>query len=171
MIDMTVLNGHLAKVGLSQFDDLLLDEDVNAKFWQSDYAELFVVNASSIQKEGLDGFLQKLDAAIAKRLRRARDDGNQREAHVCIVFDSGPIQRNDLKSEADISRYVSRKYWIDKNNLVDQILERLSLAWVDIQAQSLDATSHTPPELKDMRDRILMKKGAGAANQFLEELS
>lgn len=171
MTDMTELNSHLAKVGLTQFEDLALDDLVSAKFWQSDYAELFVVNAASIEKERLDDFLQRIDFAIAKRLRQARDAGNQREAHVCIIFDSGPIHRGELKSESDISRYVSRKYWIDKNKLIDQILERLSLAWIDIQKRSLDASSETPQSLQKMRDRVLTRKGAGAAKDFIEGLA
>lgn len=171
MIDMTELNDQLGKVNFSPYVDLSLDDEITAKFWQSDYAEIFIVNASSLNKNGLDGFLQKLDTAIAGRLRKARDEGGQREAHVCIVFDSGPVHINDLKPEAEISRYVSRKYWIEKDNLVEQVLERLSLAWVDIQTKALNNSSSIPFHLQELRERIANKKGTGAAKQFMEKLA
>jgi hypothetical protein len=171
MIDMTELDDQLGKVNFSQFADLPLDDEITAKFWRSDYAEIFIVDAFSLDKNGLDGFLQKLDTAIASRLRKARDEGEQREVHVCIVFDSGSVHINDLKPEAEISRYVSRKYWIKKDNLVEQVLERLSLAWVDIQAKELNNSSSTPLHLQELRERIANKKGTGAAKQFLESLA
>ena len=171
MIDMTELNDQLGKVDFSQFADLALDDEITAKFWRSDYAEIFIVNASSLNKEGLEGYLHKLDAAIAERLRKARDEGEQREAHVCIVFDSGPVHINDLKPEAEISRYVSRKYWIEKDNLVEQVLERLSLAWIDIQTKALNNSSVIPTHLHELRERVANKKGSGAAKQFMEGLA
>lgn len=171
MIDMTELDDQLGKVNFSQFADLSLDDEITAKFWRSDYAEIFIVDALSLDKNGLDGFLQKLDTAIAGRLRKARDEGEQREVHVCIVFDSGSVHINDLKPEAEISRYVSRKYWIKKDNLVEQVLERLSLAWVDIQAKALNNSSSIPVHLQELRERLANKKGTGAAKQFLENLA
>lgn len=171
MIDMTELNHQLGKVNFSQFADLSLDNEITANFWRSDYAEIFIVDAASLDKNGLDEFLKKLDTAIAGRLRKARDEGEQREVHVCIVFDSGPVHINDLKPEAEISRYVSRKYWIEKDNLVQQVLERLSLAWVDIQTKALNNSSSIPAHLHELRERIANKKGAGAAKQFMENLA
>lgn len=170
MINVSQLTDRLAKVGLSHFGDLTLDDDLSADLWQSDYAEVFVVDASLSSRDGLEDLLQKLDMAIAKRLRAAREAGEQREAHVCIIFDGTPISRDDLRSEAEISRYVSRKYWIDNKSPIEYILRRLSVAWIDIQGQFSSDLSMASDQLQAMRVRITEKKGAGAAKEFLESL-
>lgn len=170
MINFSELTGRFAKVGFSHFSDLVLDENLETKLWQSDYAEVFVVDASSSTKDDLEDLLQRLDSAIAKRLRAAREAGEQKEAHVCIIFDGTPISRDDLKSEAEISRYVSRKYWIDNKSPIDHILRRLSLAWIDIQGQFSSDLAKASDQLQGMRERVIEKKGAGAAKEFLESL-
>lgn len=170
MINFNELTGRFAKVGFSNFSDLILDENIETKLWESDYAEVFVVDASSSTKADLEDLLQRLDSAIAKRLRAAREAGEQREAHVCIIFDGTPISRGDLKSESEISRYVSRKYWIDNKSPIDHILRRLSLAWIDIQEQFSNDLAKASDQLQVMREHIMEKKGAGAAKEFLSGL-
>lgn len=167
MINMGELDRHLSKVGLSRFGENSLDDGVNAGIWRSDYAEVFIIEAPTSPNVNLKDFIQRIDVAVAKRLRSARDAGHQREAHVCIMLDGASVSGGQLKSESDISRYVSRKYWIDKDRPVEQILTRLSLAWIDLKDQSLSNSSNVPPELQSIRDRVSSMKGAGAANAFL----
>src|SRR4051812_28869168 len=108
---------------------------------------------------------------VAKRLREARDNGRLLDAHVCIVADTSAVKNAALKSEVDSSRFVSRKYWIDCASPTREILERLTLAWVEIKGAALSAGKfEAPPHLQALRQRVAEQKGAAAANAFLKRL-
>jgi len=168
--DTQVLDEQLNRVGMEKVADVDLAENVRAQHWAGSYAELFVVDAPDTVPEKLQNFLSLLDKAIAARLRSARDKGEMRDAHVCILIDNGLFDKAALRSETEISRFVSRKYWIDRARPVEDILQRLTLSWVDVHLAFQSAPVLVSPELEGLRNRIAHLKGAGAANAFLDAL-
>ena len=169
--DTHVLDEHLIRVGMEKAGAVDLAQNLRAMHWSGSYAELFVVDAPDVAPEHLSDLLILLDTTIAKRLRSARDQGDLRDAHVCILVDSGALKTPGLQAEAEISRFVSRKYWIDRERPVEDILQRLTLSWVDVQLAFQNNNFEVSPELDDLRDRIAQSKGAGAAKDFLKTLS
>jgi hypothetical protein len=162
------LNSVLSKVGLKAAAPVSIGTNIIASTWASDYAELYVVDAEALSAGAMPEFLRQLDAVVAKRLRERRDAGKSIDAHVCIMITKALIKANDLTKESDASRYVSRKYWIDRDYPIEEILRRLTLTWVDVDAMSQGAIPFFPQEFSDLRERIAKRMGAGAANDFLE---
>lgn len=162
------LNFGLDRVGLSGSEPVDIGSDTVAETWRSDYAELYVVDAAKLTPEAMPELLSRLDSIVAKRLRQQRDAGRFLDAHVCIMVDKGLIQDDLLTRESDASRYVSRKYWIDRNSPVEEILRRLTLTWVDVDATTTGTDSQHLQEFANLRNRIADRMGTGAASDFLE---
>jgi hypothetical protein len=170
-LDSSALSSGLNRVGLKASAPLDIDSDTVAETWTSDYAELYLVDAASLAPDDMPGLLSRLDSIVAKRLRQQRDAGRFLDAHVCILVAENLIQNGDLARESDASRYVSRKYWIDRDGPVEEILRRLTLTWVDVDPSSAEADLKHLREFADLRKRIAARKGAGAASDFLQALA
>lgn len=169
ILDSAALNSGLDRVGLKAAGEpLKIGSNAVAETWTSDYAELYVVDGATLAADDMPELLSRLDSVVAKRLRQQRDAGRFLDAHVCILVAADMIQGGQLTRESDASRYVSRKYWIDRDAPVDDILRRLTLTWVDVDASSAGADSEHLQEFADLRKRIADRKGAGAASDFLE---
>lgn len=168
LLEDAALKSGLDRVGLKAANPVDIGPDSVAETWTSEYAELYVVDAAALASEAMPELLSRLDSVVAKRLREQRDAGFFLDAHVCIMVDDKLIREDQLASESDSSRYVSRKYWIDRNSPVEEILRRLTLTWVDVEAISAGADSHLLHVFGDLRTRIAERKGAGAASDFLE---
>ena len=167
ILDSDVLDSGLNRVGLKVGEPLDIGSSAVAETWTSDYAELYLVDAATLTPDHMPELLSRLDSVVAKRLRQQRDAGRFLDAHVCILVAGDLIRGGQLTRESDASRYVSRKYWIDRNAPVDEILRRLTLTWVDVDASSLGTDSQNLQEFADLRKRIADRKGAGAASDFL----
>ena len=168
ILDSAVLDSGLVRVGLKAGASLDIGPSAFAETWTSDYAELYLVDAAAFTTDHMPELLSRLDSVVAKRLRQQRDAGRFLDAHVCILVDGDLIQGGQLARESDVSRYVSRKYWIDRDAPVKEILRRLTLAWVEVDASSVGTDSQNLQEFADLRKRIAVRKGAGAASDFLE---
>lgn len=166
--DSTALDSGLDRVGLKAGEPLDIGSSAVAETWTSDYAELYLVDASTMTPDHMPELLSRLDSVVAKRLRQQRDAGRFLDAHVCILVAGDLIRQGQLSRESDASRYVSRKYWIDRNAPVEEILRRLTLTWVDVDASSVGTDPQHLKEFADLRKRIADRKGAGAASDFLE---
>lgn len=168
---MNVLNRMLEKVGLLPSAEVSVGPEATAYRWQSSYAELLVVDGRSKTAGELNELLTRVDAIVARTLREARANGRAVDAHVCIVADPKSLASNELKTEGESSRFVSRKYWLDSSKPLDEMLERLTLAWIELDTGGGSSTqTNTPDNLLALRKKIAELKGAGAANAFLEEL-
>ena len=163
----TELNHGLERVGLKGGERVEIGSDAVAETWMSDYAELYLVDATALTKGDMSELLSRLDSVVAKRLRQQRELGRFLDAHVCIMLPDNLIQDAELAQESDASRYVSRKYWINRDSPVEEILRRLTLTWVDVDTQSPEAGSQHLEEFSDLRKRIADRMGAGAASDFL----
>lgn len=168
LLEDAAFKAGLYRVGLTLGDPVHIRANATAETWRSDYAELYVVDASGLSSNAMPELLSNLDSVVAKRLRQQRDLGRYLDAHVCIVVSSEIIQADELIREADASRYVSRKYWIDQKCPVDEILRRLTLTWVDVDTSTGGATTQYLQEYAGLRERIAERKGSGAASEFLE---
>lgn len=168
ILDSTSLSSGLNRVGLKASEPLDIGSDAVAETWVSDYAELYLIDAATLTPDDMPELLSRLDSVVAKRLRQQRDAGRFLDAHVCIMVAKDLIRNGRLTRESDASRYVSRKYWIDRDAPVEEILRRLTLTWVDVDASSAGANLEHLQEFADLRKRIAVRKGAGAASDFLE---
>lgn len=167
------LSSRLERVGLRVGEALDIGSASIAETWTSDYAELYLVDAAKLTPGDMPDLLGRLDSAVAKRLRQQRDAGRFLDAHVCIMVAGDLIRDENLTRESDASRYVSRKYWIDRDAPIQEILRHLTLTWVDVDASSA-GTGADPQQLQgfaDLRTRIADRKGAGAASDFIEALA
>lgn len=166
--DNSALDAVLNKVGLTSGEPVTIAPSTIASTWVSDYAELYVVDAHTLTPIAIADLLKQLDSVVAKRLRDQRDAGKSVDAHVCIMVANDLISGDQLIKEADASRYVSRKYWIDRTSPVDEILRRLTLTWVDVEAMAQGAAPLFSQEFSDLRERIAKRMGSGAATDFIE---
>lgn len=158
----------LNKVGLKPSESIEIEPETIASTWTSEYAELYVVDAADRDLATMPELLNKLDGVVAKRLRAQRDAGKFIDAHVCIIVADVALQGGQLTKESEASRYVSRKYWIDRKAPIDEILKRVTLTWVDVDATKATAPPLFPSEFADLRNRIATRMGAGAATDFLD---
>ncbi len=166
----TELTSRLDKVGLTAGAQVDFGAGSVAETWTSDYAELYLVDAAAVTIGGISELLSRLDRIVATRLRQQRDAGRFLDAHVCILVSKEMLRDDQLKRESDASRYVSRKYWIDRSAPVEEILRRLTLTWVEVDAAAPGSDSQHLQEFSDLRKRIAARMGSGAASEFLEVL-
>lgn len=168
ILDSEKLASGLNRVGLRSGGAVDIGSNALAETWLSDYAELYVVDADTFDSAAMPMLLNKLDSVIAKRLREQRDAGRFIDAHVCIIVSDTLIRGGQLAKESEASRYVSRKYWIDRSAPVEDILRRLTLTWVDVEATGSGPVPQFFEEFSDLRERISNRMGSGAASDFIE---
>lgn len=166
-VENNKLISNFGRVGLRASDPLDIGFDTFAETWISDYAEVYVVDAATLAVGEMPELLSRLDSTVAKRLREQRDIGRYLDAHVCIMVNKDLLQSKNLARESDASHYVSRKYWIDHESPVDDILRRLTLTWIDVGQASEGVVANRLEEFEELRARIEKRKGAGAAKDFL----
>ncbi len=166
--DSSALTTGLDQVGLTAGEPISIGSDAVAKTWSSDYAELYLVDAATLSSDQMPELLSRLDSVVAKRLRQQRDKGRFLDAHVCILVNASLIEGGQLARESDASRFVSRKYWIDRDFPVEEILRRLTLTWVDVDVASVGEEAQQLEEFTGLRKRIADRMGTGAAIDFLE---
>jgi hypothetical protein len=115
----------------------------------------------------IQDLLDRADAVVAKRLRSQREAGRILDAHVCIAVNHTVLKNENLTRESEASRFVSRKYWIDRAIPVEEILRRVTLTWVNVDPAAIAVSPAIAEEFNEMRRRISSLKGTAAANEFL----
>lgn len=165
------LDMRLSEVGLRSSKPIQVLDQHWARTWRSEYADLFLISAPKSDAAELREILANVDGLVAAELRAARERGVFKDAYVCLVGMPEHLQSTDFVKESDASRFVSRKYWISTESMLETIFQRLSLLWVEIKPPSPDARAgSTAVKESELRARLLDRKGAGAASRFLEAI-
>lgn len=170
---MTLINNdpelvaHLEMVGMKPGAPVDVTAGIRAETWSSDYAELYVLDVPDPHLPDIQALLDRADAIVAKKLRAQREAGKFLDAHVCIAVSEAILNDDRLVRESDASRFVSRKYWIDRAKPVEEILRRVTLTWINVDQAAASASPVIGDDLSEMRDRIASKMGTAAANEFI----